>query len=47
MTLYGAGVKIANFNGYDIQNGDYYLNYNTNNKIINSVKYNTSTNNSD
>ena len=28
MTLYGAGIKIANFNGYDIQKGDYYLNYN-------------------
>ena len=34
MTMYGAGVKIANFNGHDLQHGDYYLNYNTSNKDL-------------
>ena len=29
MTLLGAGVKIENINGVDLQNGDYYLNYST------------------
>ena len=29
MTALGQGVKIENFNEYDIQRGDYYLNYNT------------------
>ena len=29
MTLLGAGVKIENVNGIDLQNGDYYLNYST------------------
>ena len=30
----GVGVKISNFNGYDIQKGSYYLNYNTSTKEI-------------
>ena len=29
MTDYGKGIKIANFNGHDIQHGSYYFNYNT------------------
>ena len=34
MSMFGAGIKINNFNGYDIQHGDYYLNYNTSSKEI-------------
>ena len=38
MTLLGQGVKIENFNGYDLQRGDYYLNYNTSSKEITIYK---------
>jgi len=38
MTMYGAGVTIANINQYDLQKGDYYLNYNTSNKDLTIYK---------
>ena len=38
MTLYGAGVKINNFNDIDLQNGDYYLNYSTKDRDITIYK---------
>ena len=34
MTMLGVGVKISNFNQYDIQKGNYYLNYNPSTKEI-------------
>ena len=34
MTMYGKGIKIANFNNHDLQRGNYYLNYNTSNKEL-------------
>ena len=38
MTLLGKGVKISNFNEYDIQRGDFYLNYNTASREITIYK---------
>ena len=34
----GFGIKIANFNGHNVQKGDYYLNYNTSNKDLTIYK---------
>ena len=38
MTLFGKGLIIKNFNEYDLQNGDYYLNYNTSTREITIYK---------
>lgn len=38
MNSLGAGIKIANINGCDIQKGDYYLNYNVAKKDLTIFK---------
>ena len=38
MTSLGTGVKIANYDRYNLQRGDYYLNYNTNSKELTIYK---------
>ena len=39
MTILGKGLIIKNFNAYDLQKGDYYLNYDTASKEITIYKF--------
>ena len=38
MTLFGKGITIKNISGHNIQQGDYYLNYNTQTKDLTIFK---------